>query len=82
MYFLLQAVFIGRDQLIPDNAQKVNVRGGCEAPDLCNTVNCPASSQCVDLWDAHQCQCDQGKHLLLYLFDLTPASLLTPCSKH
>ncbi|XP_071817220.1 cadherin EGF LAG seven-pass G-type receptor 2-like isoform X4 [Apostichopus japonicus] len=56
----LQAMEVGGVPLIPDEGDKHNIVAGCQASDLCNTVNCPPNSRCIDLWDAHECRCDQG----------------------
>lgn len=55
-----QAMEVGGVPLIPDEGDKHNIVAGCQASDLCNTVNCPPNSRCIDLWDAHECRCDQG----------------------
>ncbi|XP_013421944.1 cadherin EGF LAG seven-pass G-type receptor 2-like isoform X1 [Lingula anatina] len=40
--------------------QEYNAVRGCNLPDPCAGVTCPANSQCVDEWDRHSCQCYPG----------------------
>ncbi|PIK60094.1 putative cadherin EGF LAG seven-pass G-type receptor 2 isoform X3, partial [Apostichopus japonicus] len=45
------AMEVGGVPLIPDEGDKHNIVAGCQASDLCNTVNCPPNSRCIDLWE-------------------------------
>ncbi|XP_072174166.1 cadherin EGF LAG seven-pass G-type receptor 2-like [Diadema setosum] len=56
----LKGMSIGGSPLDPAVGARTNVEDGCNAPDSCLEADCPTHSQCVDLWDLHECQCDKG----------------------
>ncbi|XP_072181687.1 cadherin EGF LAG seven-pass G-type receptor 2-like [Diadema setosum] len=56
----LKGMSIGGSPLDPAVGARTNVEDGCNAPDSCQDADCPTHSQCVDLWDLHECQCDKG----------------------
>ncbi|XP_013422113.1 cadherin EGF LAG seven-pass G-type receptor 1-like, partial [Lingula anatina] len=55
---LLENVHLGNSaNSILVGPQEYNAVRGCNLPDPCAGVTCPANSQCVDEWDRHSCQC-------------------------